>query len=30
MWAAHLILGLLFSLIGLILWAKRRPQPDAA
>jgi hypothetical protein len=30
MWAAHLILGLLFSLFGLILWAKRKPRPDAA
>ena len=30
MWAAHLILGLLFSLVGLILWAKRTPRPDPA
>ena len=30
MWAAHLILGLLFTAVGLILWAKRKPQPEPA
>lgn len=24
-WAAHLLLGTLFSLVGLFLWSKRRP-----
>jgi len=24
-WAAHLLLGTLFSIIGFILWSKRRP-----
>src|SRR4051812_32920853 len=27
MWAAHLLLGLLFSSAGLLLWVKRKPQP---
>jgi hypothetical protein len=26
MWAAHLVIGLGFSLIGLVLWAKRKPR----
>ncbi len=30
-WAAHLIVGMLFTLIGLFLWSKRRPRgrPEA-
>ena len=27
-WAAHLLLGLAFSGIALVLWAKRKPQTD--
>jgi uncharacterized BrkB/YihY/UPF0761 family membrane protein len=30
MWAAHLVLGLVFSLAGLFLWTKRKPRPAAA
>jgi hypothetical protein len=30
MWAAHLIVGLIFSLAGLVLWAKRKPRPAHA
>jgi hypothetical protein len=26
-WAAHLLLGLVFSAIGIVLWLRRRPQP---
>ncbi len=27
-WAAHLLIGALFSLVGLFLWSKRRPTDD--
>lgn len=27
-WAAHLIVGGLFTLLGLLLWSKRRPSAD--
>jgi uncharacterized BrkB/YihY/UPF0761 family membrane protein len=27
-WAAHLLIGLLFSGFALVLWAKRKPQTD--
>ena len=30
MWAVHLFYGLFFSLFGLFLWLKRKPQPDTA
>jgi hypothetical protein len=26
-WATHLLLGLVFSAIGIVLWLRRRPQP---
>ena len=26
-WAAHLLIGLLFLLFALVLWSRRRPQP---
>jgi uncharacterized iron-regulated membrane protein len=26
-WLAHLLLGLLFTIAGLVLWLKRRPRP---
>jgi hypothetical protein len=26
-WAAHLLLGLVFTLAGLVLWLRRRPRP---
>ena len=30
-WAAHLVVGMLFTLVGLFLWSKRRPKrrPEA-
>ena len=28
-WAAHLTLGLIFTLVGLYVWAKRKPQKTA-
>ncbi len=27
-WAAHLLIGLVFSIGALVLWAKRKPQTD--
>ena len=27
-WAAHLLIGLVFSGFALVLWAKRKPQTD--
>jgi hypothetical protein len=30
MWAVHLLYGLVFSLFGLWMWHKRKPQPEAA
>lgn len=27
-WSAHLILGVVFSLLGLLLWSKRTPKAD--
>ena len=27
-WSAHLILGTLFTLVGLLLWSKRAPKDD--
>ena len=29
-WAAHLLIGLVFSISGLILWRKTKPRPEAA
>lgn len=26
-WAAHLLVGLLFSIAGIVLWARRKPRP---
>ncbi len=27
-WSAHLILGTIFTLVGLLLWSKRAPKGD--
>ena len=29
-WAAHLLIGLVFSILALILWRKTKPQPEEA
>ena len=29
-WAAHLLIGLVFSGIGLVLWSKTKPRPEEA
>ena len=28
-WAAHLLLGVLFTIVGLVLWTQRRSKDDA-
>jgi hypothetical protein len=30
MWAVHMLFGLLFVIVGLFLWGKRKPQPEPA